>query len=39
MIERDDHIPPLAELVEELERARREAAAALAARAMPELAA
>jgi uncharacterized protein (UPF0276 family) len=32
MIERDDHIPPLAELVEELERARRECAAALASR-------
>jgi uncharacterized protein len=29
MIERDDHIPPLAELVAELDRARREAEAAL----------
>jgi uncharacterized protein (UPF0276 family) len=29
MIERDDHIPPLAELVDELNRARREAASAL----------
>lgn len=32
MIERDDDIPPLAELVAELDRARREAAAALASR-------
>ena len=33
MIERDDHIPPLAELVDELGRARHEAAAALAPQA------
>jgi uncharacterized protein len=33
MIERDDHIPPLAELVAELDRARREAEAALTAEA------
>lgn len=32
MIERDDHIPPLAELVDELDHARRVAADALAAR-------
>jgi uncharacterized protein (UPF0276 family) len=29
MIERDDHIPPLAELIDELDRARREAASVL----------
>jgi uncharacterized protein len=34
MIERDDHIPPLAELVEELNRARREAAEALDSQAV-----
>jgi len=33
MIERDDHIPPLAELVEELDRARAIAASSLAAAA------
>ncbi|MFO1337158.1 MAG: DUF692 domain-containing protein [Burkholderiaceae bacterium] len=38
MIERDDHIPPLAELVDELGRARREAAAALSPADMLELA-
>jgi uncharacterized protein (UPF0276 family) len=38
MIERDDNIPPLAELIEELARARREAMAALATRAQPEMA-
>ena len=35
MIERDDHIPPLAELVEELSRARREAEAACALEVSP----
>jgi len=35
MIERDDHIPPLAELVAELDRARREAEAALPMEAAP----
>jgi hypothetical protein len=35
MIERDDHIPPLDELVAELDRAREVAALALAARASP----
>lgn len=39
MIERDDHIPPLAELVQELDRARHECAAALATRGEPALAA
>jgi uncharacterized protein (UPF0276 family) len=33
MIERDDHIPPLAELVQELDRARAIAANSLAAAA------
>jgi hypothetical protein len=33
MIERDDHIPPLADLVTELEQARRVAATALRAEA------
>jgi uncharacterized protein (UPF0276 family) len=33
MIERDDHIPPLAELVTELDQARRIAARTLATRA------
>lgn len=35
MIERDDHIPPLTELVAELDRARREAEAALPMEATP----
>lgn len=36
MIERDDHIPPLPELIQELDRARRERAQALAPQAAPQ---